>query len=247
VKKIACVVLPTYNEAANLRVLLPRILEQARAMPASELCVLVVDDDSPDGTAEVVRDFMRSDSRIHLLSGRKQGLGEAYKRGMAVALDELRADLIIQMDGDLQHDPSLLPRLIGLSDEGHEVVIASRFAPGGETPGLSWYRRALSCVANWLVRRLSGSPAISDCTSGYRAIQAEMLRRCDLRGLSTRGYSFQCSLLCELIGKGARVAEIPMIFGKRRYGRSKLSLRDEVEFLLNVVKLRCRRGAVRKG
>ncbi len=239
-RKRACIILPTYQEAQNVAVLIPRIFAEAIRIDSHELHVLVVDDDSPDGTQDVVRSLMLRYPRLHLATGPKRGLGEAYKRGMAIALD-LDPELILQMDADLQHPPALLPVFVMLANYGFSLVIGSRFAPGGETPEFSLRRRLLSGAGNALVRLLGGL-SIRDCTSGYRCIRADLLRRCDLGFLATRGYSFQSSLLCELVRAGARPIEVPMVFGARIHGRSKLSLADQVEFLLNVFRIRFRRS-----
>ena len=207
-----------------------------------ELHVLVVDDRSPDGTAEVVRELAQRYPTLHLLSGEKRGLGEAYQRGFRWALDHLKPDLLLQMDADLQHPADLLPLFVTLTNYQFSLVIGSRFAPGGATPDFSFRRRAMSLFGNGLIRLLGGLPRIHDCTSGFRCIKASLIEKCDLSFLSTRGYSFQSSLLCELLRNGARPVEIPMVFGARGSGTSKLTLRDQVEFLLNIGKIRFRRS-----
>ena len=239
--RTACIVLPTYNEAENVRLLVPRIFAETRDVPGHEIHVLVVDDSSPDGTEQVVRQLMATNPRLHVVSGAKRGLGVAYRRGFSHALQWLGADLVLQMDADLQHPPALLPLFLRLADEGYDVVIGSRFAPGGATPRFSWRRRLASRLGNALVRTLGGLPPLHDCTSGFRCIRADLLRRCDLSFLATRGYAFQTSLLGELLRQGARPIEVPMVFGERTYGASKLGLRDQLEFLGNLVRLRLRR------
>lgn len=240
-KPVACIVLPTFNERENLPLLLPRIFSQAGAIPSHELHVLVVDDSSPDGTADCVRQAMQHYPHLHLISGKRRGLGDAYQRGFAHAIETLHPHLVLQMDADLQHDPALLPRMIGLANDGYDLVIGSRFASGGSTGSFSLYRKMISLAGTYLVLRCADLPPICDCTSGYRAIQAKMIARCDLQRLSTRGYSFQSSLLCELMWNGARVKEIPIVFGERPYGKSKLSLRDQCEFVVNLFRLWLRR------
>jgi dolichol-phosphate mannosyltransferase len=239
--KIACIVLPTYNESENVRILLPQIFEQTNKISSHELHVLVVDDNSPDGTADAVRELQARFPHLHIITGRKKGLGEAYKRGFAHALKELDPDLILQMDADLQHSPELLPLMIGLEQYGFSFVIGSRFVLGGSTPNFSFKRRMLSLVGNWLLRNLGGLPAIKDCTSGFRCIKAELLKRCDLSGLSTKGYSFQSSLLFELVRNGAKILEVPITFPDRVRGESKLSFADQIEFLFNLVRIRFRK------
>jgi dolichol-phosphate mannosyltransferase len=203
-----------------------------------DLHVVVVDDDSPDGTSEVIRGLMTTFPNLHLSTGKKKGLGEAYKRGIAYASNELGADLILQMDADFQHDPGLLPLFVTLTNYGFSLVIGSRFVSGGATPNFPWYRKVISLTGTWLVRQFGNLPPLTDCTSGYRCIKAQVVRKCDLSGLATRGYSFQSSLLCELLRNGARVIEVPIIFNERQRGTSKLSFQDQVEFLSNLPKLR---------
>jgi len=180
---------------------------------------------------------------LHLITGEKKGLGEAYKRGIDYATRILEPDLIFQMDADLQHDPALLPLFITLTNHGFSLVIGSRFAPGGSTPNFSLRRRLMSLVGNWMIRFFGGLPRIHDCTSGYRCIKADLIKRCDLSFLSTRGYSFQSSLLFKLLENGARVVEIPITFPDRTYGISKLTLRDKMEFLINIAKIRFRNSS----
>ena len=240
--RVACVVLPTFNEAQNVRVLVPRIFEQAAAVPTHELHVLVVDDESPDGTASEVRTLMSRFPRLHLLTGPKRGLGAAYQRGFEHALRELQPELVFQMDADLQHSPSLIPLFVTLANHGFSLVIGSRFAPGGSTPDFSFRRRCMSLLGNWMIRFFGGLTRIRDCTSGYRCIRASLLRECDLSHLSTRGYSFMSSLLYELLRNGARPIEVPITFGARGHGDSKLTLRDQLEFLLNVAMIRYRKA-----
>jgi dolichol-phosphate mannosyltransferase len=239
--KRACIVMPAYNEAANLLDLLPQIMQQAEKIPTHELHVLVVDDNSPDGTGAVVSEWMARDPRIHLLSGNKSGLGEAYKRGIACAIETLDPELIIQMDADHQHDPALLPLFVNLTQYGFTLVIGSRFAPGAGRPALSFFRRVISVTGTFMVRAAAGLPRLHDCTSGYRCIATSVLVKCDLRSLATRGYSFQSSLLSELMRNGARVTEIPIIFGPRAHGTSKLTISDQTEFLTNIARLLLRR------
>ena len=237
-----CIVLPTYNERENLKILLPQIFQEQRRMAGRELHVLVVDDNSPDGTAAAVMEMAAEHPGLHLLTGEKRGLGEAYKRGMAHAMAHLAPDLIFEMDADLQHSPRLIPLFVNLAENGFSLVIGSRFVLGGSTPDFSFKRRMLSRVGNWMLRFLGGMPPIRDCTSGFRCIKAELLGKCDLSQLSTRGYSFQSSLLFELIRNGARVIEVPITFADRQIGESKLSMEDQVEFLLNVFRIRFRKS-----
>lgn len=241
-RPVACVILPTYNEAQNVTDVIPKIFAQAPAIPTHDLHVLVVDDNSPDGTQNVIRTLMERFQNLHMLTGPKRGLGEAYKRGIDDVMKRLSPDIVFEMDADGQHDPGLIPLFAYLVNHGFSLVIGSRFAPGGSTPDFSRGRRVMSLTGNWMIRFLGGLPRIHDCTSGFRCIKAEILKKCDFRCLSTRGYSFQSTALWELLKNGARVIEVPMTFRSRTHGKSKLTLRDQMEFLVNVVKLRFRQS-----
>ena len=141
------------------------------------------------------------------------------------------------MDSDGQHDAYLIPEFLKEIKAGKDVVIGSRFIAGGSTPDFSLFRLIISRVGNLLVRYVGGVVNIKDCTSGYRAIKSSFLRDLDFSYLSIRGYSFQSSLICGLAWRGAVISEIPIIFKSRKAGDSKLSLRDQIEFLLNIPRL----------
>lgn len=198
--------------------------------------MLVVDDNSLDGTALVVEGFRAHYSCLHIIHGEKKGLGDAYKRGIRHAVDFLRPELILNMDADLQHDPILLPQMIDACNQGYTLVIGSRYVPGARVLNFSPWRTLLSRTGNSLIR-WAGNLKIQDCTSGYRAIRRDLLLTCDLEELSTRGYSFLSALLCQLFWNGARVLEIPITFGVRGHGKSKLALRDQAEFLGRVARI----------
>ena len=235
--KNICVVLPTYNEAGNIHNTLKKIFLNQTVLHDYKLSVLVVDDSSPDNTAELVKGLITKYSGLNLISGEKKGLGDAYKRGINYALKNLKADLIIQMDADGQHDPGLIPKFIGLTNN-YDVIIGSRFIEGGSTPDFSSYRLLLSRLGNFLVRYLGGAYLLRDCTSGYRVIKREILEKCQISKFPTTGYSFQSWLICELLRQGAVIKESPIVFAKRETGESKLSLTDQLEFVLNIVKIR---------
>tara|TARA_B100000214_G_scaffold161219_1_gene115658 strand:- start:99 stop:1226 length:1128 start_codon:yes stop_codon:yes gene_type:complete len=232
-----CFVLPTYNEEENIENIIKQILEKAVHQNANTFSILVVDDNSSDDTQSIVKRLISLNQNIHLISGQKKGLGDAYKRGFAFALNDLNADLIFQMDSDGQHDASLIPNFINHIEEGKDVIIGSRFIEGGTTPDFSFYRLLMSKVGNLLVRYVGGITQVRDCTSGYRAIRASYLKELDFSYLSTRGYSFQSSLICDLAWRGADIFEIPIEFSSRKGGDSKLALRDQIEFLLNIPRL----------
>jgi dolichol-phosphate mannosyltransferase len=233
----ACVVLPTYNEAENIESIIKAIFAMQSNVSTHKLYVIVVDDNSPDGTQGIVKQQMQQFPQLHLVTGNKVGLGDAYKRGISFAITTFNPDLLLQMDADGQHDPKLIPEFINLANNDFSLVIGSRFIDGGKTPDFSIWRKFLSILANWLVRNLGGVKHVKDCTSGFRCIKANLISKCDFNYLSTKGYSFQSSLVYELIRHGAKPIEIPIIFKDRVKGQSKLTLADQIEFLINIGKI----------
>ena len=232
-----CFVLPTYNEEENIENIIQQILKEEKNQSKHTFSILVVDDNSTDETQTIVQRYISLNSKVHLVTGQKKGLGDAYKRGFKFALNDLKADLIFQMDSDGQHDTSLIPHFVSYIEEGKDVVIGSRFIDGGTTPDFSFSRLLMSKVGNLLVRYVGGITQVKDCTSGYRAIRASYLKELDFSYLSTRGYSFQSSLICDLAWRGADISEIPIEFSSRQGGDSKLAFRDQIEFLLNIPRL----------
>jgi len=232
------IVLPTYNERGNIEKLLDAILGQRAQLDWLRLSVLVVDDSSPDGTGEVVRDYAQTCDAVHLLSGAKRGLGTAYKRGIMHALEVLRADIVFQMDADFSHDPADLPRL-AREVRGSDFVVGSRYVEGGSVPeNWSRLRRAISKWGNVFARHIAGLDGVRDCTSGYRAIRAGALREVDLERMDDTGYIFIMNLLYEAVRGGARVSEIPIHFTDRLYGESKLGATDIFGFIRKVFLIR---------
>ena len=223
-----CFVIPTYNEAANIRPLLTRL---TALYPEAAAAFLIVDDNSPDGTGQLTREFAETDNRVHLLEGPKEGLGRAYVRGLVYALEQLDAEVLVCMDGDLQHDPAAARRLLNRLDDGFDLVIGSRYAAGADIAA-DWQgkRYRLSRWGNRLARGLAGIKDIQDCTIAYRAIRAAALRRAGVGSLTVRGYAFQIVLLHRLLRAGAVAVEEPITFHARERGKTKLGLRDLVEF-----------------
>lgn len=229
------IILPTYNEKDNIRLLTPALARQFARLD-HEMHVLVVDDTSPDGTGDVVRELMAAYPNLHLITGRKQGLGAAYIRGMTYALQELQAEAVMEMDADFSHLPEDVPRLLAALDAGADFVIGSRYIPGGSIPE-NWgrLRQAISRWGNIFARYLAGLHRVKDCTAGFRAIRASLLRRIDFNTLATvQGYAFQITLLNQAMINKAVIAEVPVVFVDRVRGATKLGLGDIVEFLLNV-------------
>lgn len=227
------VIIPTYNERENIQPLFAALRKQFAALP-HDMRILVVDDHSPDGTGRMVQELALGQPGIHLLEGEKAGLGVAYMRGMAYAMEALEADAVFEMDADFSHDPADVPRLLRGLEEGADFVIGSRYVPGGTIPAQWGLRRKLnSRFGNLVARFLAGIPGIRDCTAGFRAIRTDVLRQVDFSALKVRGYAFQVALLHQALALGAVVREIPVHFEDRKAGESKLGLSDILEFIVN--------------
>ncbi len=223
-RQTAVIVIPTYNEVGNVRRLLQEITEAVKPIDNWNMQILIVDSLSPDGTAGAVRELQRTYSNLHLLETPKEGLGKAYGAGFAHALDKLGADVLFEMDADLQHDPKLIPRFIRQIDEGADFVIGSRYIRGGSIPK-NWElnRKIYSVLGNLIIRMGFMKLSITDWTSGYRAIRAYIIRE----NLSTikkyTSYVFQVALLDNAIKQHAHVVEIPLKFTDRTHGSSKIN------------------------
>ena len=247
------IVLPTLNERDNIGPLidqLPRLFEEARDQ---ELHILVVDDDSSDGTRDVVGKKVEVGDNVHMMDGPRLGLGAALVAGMRRAMTALGADVVVTMDADFSHRPVDVLRLVAALREGTaEVAVGSRYVEGASLPDeWGWYRRLNSDVANFFARRVAGLGSINDCTSGLRAIRVkDGLDRIALEEIDTKGYAFQMIVLGRLVKAGCRVVEVPITFEERRAGKSKVGfnrryLRDVLEFLTGAVTARLHRGSVR--
>lgn len=236
------IVIPTYNERENISRLIPALQDACRTIP-HDVHLLVVDDSSPDGTADVVRTVAQRSTSLSLITGRKEGLGAAYIRGMRHAIRELGADAVMEMDADFSHRPEDVPRLINALDNGSDFVIGSRYVHGGSIPS-DWglKRRMNSLGGNLVARYVAGLYGVQDCTAGFRAIRASVLLLIDLDGLGVRGYAFQVVLLHEAVRAGARVTEVPVAFIDRVEGETKLRLDDIIEFLLVSWRIRFERS-----
>lgn len=227
------IVIPTYNEVENIGRMLDA-LDGISSKLAAELHVLVVDDSSPDGTGQVVQAYAARNPKVHLITGKKQGLGAAYIRGMRHALEHLGADAVMEMDADFSHKPEDIPRLFAAFSEGADFIIGSRYVPGGSIPA-EWalWRRMNSKYGNIVARYLAGLGKVRDCTAGFRLIRASVLRELDVGTIKVQGYAFQIALLHRALSQGALVREVPVAFVDRTLGESKLGLRDIVEFFIN--------------
>jgi dolichol-phosphate mannosyltransferase len=231
----AVILLPTYNEAGNLERMVAAIHQQ---LPAAD--VLVIDDNSPDGTGQIAERLAAADPRVKVAHRPgKQGLGVAYRFGYRWALDH-GYPRIVQMDCDFSHAPSDLPRMLALLDH-HPVVVGSRRVPGGGADGWPWYRNLISKAGSVYARTVLSSP-VRDLTTGFKGFRAEALRALDLDRLRTDGFGFQIEVTSHLLAKGLEVHEMPIRFADRTVGESKMSTRIFVEAMLKVWSIR---GSVR--
>ena len=236
------VVLPTYNEAENIG----RVLEHVRrALP--EAGVLVVDDGSPDGTADIAERVGKELGAIEVLRRPgKAGLGSAYRAGFAWGLEQ-GFEAMVEMDADFSHDPQALPALVAPLQDDADLSVGSRYIPGGSIPNWAWHRRLLSEGGNRYASALLGLH-VTDSTSGFRAYRADILRRLDLDRIRADGYGFQIEMVYEVLSHGGRVVEVPIRFVDRVEGKSKMSAHIVVEALILVTwwgLLRLARSALR--
>jgi dolichol-phosphate mannosyltransferase len=219
------IVTPTYNEADNIAEFL-RILREA--VPDAD--GLVVDDNSPDGTADLAEALGRELGRIEVLRRPKKiGLGDAYRAGFTAGI-ERGYDVLVQIDADLSHDPKALPAFFAAIDAGADAVIGSRYVPGGSIPHWPWHRRALSRWGNRYSAFVLGMK-VRDSTSGYRAYRADMLKRVQFDTTRAKGYGFQMELAYRVIKGGGKLVEVPISFVDRVRGQSKLTLSVAAEEL----------------
>ncbi len=229
--KKAVIVIPTYNEALNVERL---VREIRRHVP--EISILFVDDNSPDGTADIIKELQKEDERIFLLERqKKEGLGRAYIAGFRVALEK-GFDYIFEMDADFSHDPKELPNFLKEMQQ-HDLVIGSRYIKGVNVINWPLKRLLLSYFANLYTRIITGVP-IADCTGGYKCFRKEVLQAIDFDRIKSNGYAFQIELNVKAWKKGFKIKEIPIIFVDRVYGESKLSKKIMWEAVFLVWKLR---------
>jgi dolichol-phosphate mannosyltransferase len=232
----AVICLPTYDERENLA----PIVEAIHAtVPAVD--VLVIDDDSPDGTGRLADELAARDPRVKVLHrAAKQGLGRAYLAGFAWAL-ERGYGLVLEMDADFSHDPRHLPALLQAA-EGADLALGSRYVPGGGTVRWGLGRRLVSRGGSLYARTILGIP-VRDLTGGFKCFRREVLEAVDLPSVECSGYAFQIELTYRALRRGFRVVEVPIVFADRRVGRSKMSRRIVLEAMRKVWSMRFSRFA----
>jgi dolichol-phosphate mannosyltransferase len=233
------VIIPTYNELANLEDIVTRV---RAAVPAAD--ILVVDDNSPDGTGDLADKLAAADDHVRVLHrAGKAGLGAAYVAGFGWALERGYGTLV-EMDADGSHDPADLPRLLAAL-ESADAVIGSRWVPGGVVVNWPRSREALSRAGNAYARVMLGI-GVHDATGGYRAYRAATLRAIDLAGVQSQGYCFQVDLTLRTVNAGLRVREVPITFTERARGASKMSRAIVAEALWRVTQWGVRQRLTRR-
>lgn len=227
----ALIIIPTYNERQNIVLLIPEIL---KIVPG--ISVLVVDDNSPDGTGHCVQELAQSVPNLHLLERKKkEGLGRAYIAGFRWAL-ERDFQAVFEMDADFSHNPAYLPDFLRAID-GADLVIGSRYIKGVNVVNWPMSRLLISYVGNLYARKVAGIP-VRDCTGGFKCFRREVLEGINLGRISSSGYSFQIEVNYVTWKKGYRIAEIPIVFTDREHGESKMSTKIIREALVLLWKLR---------
>lgn len=225
-------IVPTYNEKENLA----KLVGSLRALPG-DINVLVVDDNSPDGTGAIADDLARQDSGVHVLhrSG-KLGLGTAYKAGFAYGLAH-QFQYLCTMDADFSHSPERLPSMVTKVASGYDLVVGSRYVPGGAVVGCTPMRKFISYGANWLAHLLLGV-SIRDCTAGYRCYRRRVLETIDLDAIFSSGYSFLIEMAFYCQRAGFRLGEVPITFVNRTEGSSKISKSEIYKAFYTLLRLR---------
>lgn len=225
------IVIPTYNERENVE----RIIEEIfKFLPSAN--ILIVDDNSPDGTSEIVKEIMKKDKRVNLiLKEKKEGLGKAYKTGFKWGIEK-NYDIIIQMDADFSHSPEVLPEFIKEIEKGYDLIIGSRYLNGVSVVNWPIKRLLLSYFANVYARILTGVP-VRDLTGGFKAWKKEVLENLPWEKIDAEGYGFQIETTFYAKKLGYKIKEYPIIFIERRVGISKMSKKIIFEAFFLVIKL----------
>jgi dolichol-phosphate mannosyltransferase len=239
------IVMPTYNEASCISEMITTLMEVIFPSVQADMHLLIVDDSSPDGTAQIVRDKMALYPHLHLLTGKKQGLGWAYVRGISHAMKELHADAVIEMDADFQHDPRYIPEMVGRFQGGFDYVIGSRYTKGGGVPSTwPWHRKLFSSLGNRLARFVLEMQAINDLTTGLRLTKVKgILDQIALNELmALEHFAFKVDLLYRTVCLSRRVTELPIQFQSRASGETKFSLQEVMATFRVLISLRMKKS-----
>lgn len=231
-----CVAIPTYNERDNLPTLLRKLNETFHANRIDGW-IIVIDDNSPDGTGVLADELARVIDNVTVIHRpAKSGLGSAYTQAFALALSRQGTSIIAHMDADLSHNPEILPSLLIAIARGSDIVVASRKIPGGGTPDWSFYRRTVSSAANLLARLMLGL-RVKDATSGYRAFTRHAIEAIDFRSIGESGFAFQIETLSRARKWDLKVMEVPFVYRERIHGKSKFGRKEVWAYIKTVFRL----------
>lgn len=242
-------IIPTFNEKENIGQMIESLLKISKEYPKWKTEILVVDDNSPDQTAKIVKKYQRKYPNVHLLTKGKDGLGRALILGYDYAMKKLNADVVIPNDADFQWDPGDYPKLVKKIEEGFDVAVASRHIAGGGVVGWSWFRKLNHDVSNVLLAWwLAGVHEVRDHAGNFKAIRVKgILDKVPLSRMNNAGFSFQLHILYELSKTSAKFTEVPVIFHERKFGKSKIGfnryyIRDVIEYIRSSVLIRLERS-----
>lgn len=236
------VIMPSYNEAANISLMIEELVGvEFPKITKAKMLLLVVDDNSPDGTGNIVKDYMKKFKNVHLLVGDKKGLGMAYIRGMRYAVKMLGADAVIEMDADFQHDPKYVKRLVDAYLNGADYVIGSRYIKGGSIPkSWAWYRKAMSLFGNLFARIVLFRPKLHDITTGFRLTRVKgVLDKIKLESIKElKRFAYKIDLLYQTTKLTKNVVEVPIHFKQRTKEASKFNIKEMITSYKLVVQIR---------
>ncbi len=231
------IIIPTYNEKDNAPKMIEALAGILPGITDHDMHVLYVDDTSPDGTADVIREYQKKYKWLHLLvNPEKKGLGAAYSKAMPYAMHELKADYFMEMDTDFQHPPKDVPRLVAEIDNGYDFIVGSRYIAGGAIPkDWSFNRKFLSVVGNLVARVLLVLPHVHDVTGGFKIYKTKgFMDEFDFEKLLSKRFAYKIHLFFYMIQKGAKVKEVPFVFDNRDAGESKI-IKNELQETLRVI------------
>lgn len=231
------ILIPTYCEVDNITKLITEIKLATKNLQ-HELTILVVDDNSPDGTGKKVLDLIKQDKKIQLLTGEKKGYGVAVIRGIDYSIKKLGAEVIVTMDSDFSHQPKDITRLISEIEKGSDFVIGSRYVKSGKIKNWSPWRYFLSGLGNFVARKFLGLNKVFDCTAGFRAFKTDLIKKINLDSINANGYGFLVWFLYSCHKNLAIIREIPVEFVDRKMGKTKLGVWDIIEGIIILFKLR---------
>ncbi|MFZ5424749.1 MAG: glycosyltransferase family 2 protein [Patescibacteria group bacterium] len=237
------IVTPTYNERENIGRIIETVAGVAKELSTHDLILLVVDGNSPDGTSEYVTSLSKTYPFVHLLREKeKAGLGAAYVQGFKYGMTELNADVLVEMDGDFQHDPKDIVKFVNAIEQGADYVIGSRYVSGGRIPKeWAFYRKFLSWGGSLFSKVVLGIFSINDFTSGYKASRVKgFVDKLDLDSIMSQGFAYKIDLLFKMHKIGAKFVEVPIVFGLRDRGDSKMEKGNFMDSLKVVILLRIR-------